>query len=253
MKKNYLRLLLKTTCIAFVCFISITSSVFAVWWNPLTWFNKKTETVKITPNSNDLHASTTTDKHSSFTIIIYLAPGVSDQEAAVANKAVNDYYSLTPTIQRLDASWFTKNDKNYNFERNQYKVNSLWKTFSRGIDPETGLRFTENKDRRYVILLADDMNWDDARDAYKFLYLNALVPSAPIIISTAQLKQNVTETVFSERLTKLVVRTLGVSFGLTYSSTENQNCIYYQTTTVEELDKTGKDLCKNSSGSSIKK
>lgn len=210
------------------------------------------ENSSITKNIATVTSTTKNTKNplSIFTIVIYKGPGVSDKEIAIAKNAVQSYYSLTPKVLQLDEKVVPKTDDIYTTSRAQYKAGSLWKSISKTVDPDTQVALMNNKDRRYIVLLSDDMNWDDGRDEYKFLYTNALIPSAPIIISLAHLKQASTTDIFSDRLTKLIVRTLGIGFGLVYSNpdADNKNCIFYQTTTVEELDKIGKDLCKNATG-----
>ncbi len=174
---------------------------------------------------------------------LYRTKGVTDEDIAVAQTAIKEFYGFSNVaVYGTPIETFPKKSPFYNVERKQFDADILWDAFSRSLK-------SDDITKRYFLLTEEDLFTTIQKDR-PYVLSRTLPKNNTIIISTNRLKTSsstdplVQMNLSKERLTKLVVRTLGVSLGIAYAKdSESKSCIFYQASRIEELDETGKDLC----------
>lgn len=175
-------------------------------------------------------------------ILVFRMKGVSEEEAEITKEAISEYYGVDASISPIILDPLPKTDAWYSAERKQYDENMM-----------LGYMLTWFKESasstRGILLTSDDM-YSKKSASSTYTMSRALANSNSIVVSTSRMRANNASTseakkqLLEDRLTKTVVRSLGESVLLTLSSdAAKKECIFYQASTVEELDKVGKDAC----------
>jgi predicted Zn-dependent protease len=174
-------------------------------------------------------------------ITIYRVNGVTDEEVAVVKKAIQQYYGIEATVWQSVIPSSLKNGWWYNPKTKQFDGDALWNSIASWF-------LTSATTTRGILLVPDDMYTNITPSPY--IFSRSLPKVSTVVISVARLRENGTSSpemkkqLLEDRLTKITVRTLGVSVGLAYSEDgDKKECIFYQATTTEELDTVGKDVC----------
>ncbi len=176
------------------------------------------------------------------TILIFRMKGVPEEETEITKKAISEYYGVDALISPIVLDQLPKTEAWYSNERKQYDENMM-----------LGYMLTWFKESasstRGILLTSDDM-YSKKSASSTYTMSRALANSNSIVVSTSRMRANNASTseakkqLLEDRLTKTVVRSLGESVLLTLSSdAAKKECIFYQASTVEELDKVGKDAC----------
>jgi predicted Zn-dependent protease/outer membrane lipoprotein-sorting protein len=175
-------------------------------------------------------------------VAIYRGAGVSKTDEDIAVKAVLDYYGIKAVTFAENAGELPKQSPVYDVGRKQYNADAVWEGFGAKM---AGLGGT----KRVIVLLSQD-TYSSVSPLREYVFSRTLPGVNTMIVSLHRLKTNLpasgilSEVLISERISKVVARTLGVSVGLAYSEdAKRKECMMYQSTTVEELDQVGTDIC----------
>lgn len=174
------------------------------------------------------------------TVIIYRGKGVSLKEEATAVQAIRSYYGVNTVTFPEDIGTLPKQFPVYNTERKQYDADVIWSLIGNQ---------KQSTSTRFVYLLPVDM-YSLISPERTAVTSRALPEINTVLVSLSPLKKDApatgstTETLINERITKTVVRALGVSAGIAYSTDADQKeCIMYQATSTQGLDEVGTSTC----------
>lgn len=175
-------------------------------------------------------------------MVFHSGKGVSKDDATTAVQAIEDYYGVKAVISTKEWAAIPKDPAVYDTDRKQYNADALWE-----------MATLQTKDaapnKRDVYLFADDV-YSAVSPGQEYVFSRALPDANVVFISLARLQSaqknnsTSTEVLTKERITKVVVRTIGVSAGLAYTDDANRKeCVMHEALTLAELDQTGTDIC----------
>ena len=173
-------------------------------------------------------------------IVIYRGKGVSLEEESAAVRAIHAYYGVTPVTFPEDVGAISDRQPLYNAERKQYDADTVWSLIGNQ---------KQGTSTRFLYLLPVDM-YSPISPERPYVFSRALPGVNTILLSLAPLRTtppevgSTTPALVNERIGKAVVRAVGVSTGIAYSEdAERKECIMYQATTTQELDRVGTSTC----------
>jgi predicted Zn-dependent protease len=166
-------------------------------------------------------------------INLFYEEGITDEEIQTTKDSIYKYYGIN--VQTLkNYSTLPLARKILFTEDGRLDGDVLWDQFAKALPL--------NSTSTINILLTDEDMYSKNINKSSYIFSRAMPNNNAIVISTKHLYSS--EDILKNRLMKIVVRSIGVSVGLSYSSdAKKKECIFYQATTTKELDSVGNDLC----------
>jgi predicted Zn-dependent protease len=158
--------------------------------------------------------------------------------------AIQEKIGVSVTIDSNYPEEIPKDAKIYNESRQQFDGDAMWASSSKSFE-------ANGNTKRYLVIIDEDM-FTNIQPERPYIMSRAIPKTNNAMISVKRL-QNFSDTSsepaslerYKERVEKLAVRTLGVTAGLSLTpDADNINCLMYQSSNIDELDKVGTDFCE---------
>jgi predicted Zn-dependent protease len=158
--------------------------------------------------------------------------------------AIQQKIGVPVTIDSNYPEEIPKDAEIYNESRQQFDGDAMWQNSSGS--------FEANGDtKRYLVIINEDM-FTKIQPERLYIMSRAIPKTNNAMISVKRL-QNFSDAStepasaerYKERVGKLAVRVLGVTAGLSLTpDADNINCLMYQSSSIDELDKVGTNFCE---------
>lgn len=180
------------------------------------------------------------------TIGIIAYGDVDGETLDIMQQAINDELNIHTQVLANKKEGMPKIKGFYDEERNQFNGDVLWQFFFENFK-------AEQNPVRFIVIIQDDLFSILTKSKPYVMTRSSNVNTA--IISTARLRdvhsdhsdedEPVSDRLYTERLRKLTLRTVGVTAGLRISpSAERMECLMYPAFSLEELDAKGSQFCE---------